>query len=203
MKTLIFDFDGTIADSFDTLLGIFEEITGKHLTDQEIQQLRGESLKDIIKYLKLRRWQIPRIIIKAKRLLNIRMKNIKVFPGISNTLKQLHTDGYQLFVLSTNNSQNIAWFLKTNNIDYFSMIYGDIGLRSKSSALKKIIKKERLKHVDCVYIGDEMRDVEAAKKAGITSVGVTWGFNNAPAIKNSRPDFMAQKPTDLAKYLTS
>jgi phosphoglycolate phosphatase len=64
-------------------------------------------------------------------------------------------------------------------------------------APRPIIKKEHLNRVDCVYIGDEVRDVEAAKKAGVKSVGVTWGFNNAQAIKTADPDITANQPKDL------
>jgi phosphoglycolate phosphatase len=206
MRTLIFDFDGTIADSFETLLEIFEEITArpKKLTDQEIGRLRGESLKDIIKYLKIKRWQLPRIILKAKRQVALKMPGIKTFPGMTMALKALNKDGCSMYILSTNSSENIGIFLKKNSLDgLFLHVYGDIGLRSKSSALKKIIKAEKLNPKDCVYIGDEVRDIEAAKKAKITSVGVTWGFNNRSSIESARPDFSASSPASLAKYLTS
>lgn len=202
MKTLIFDFDGTIADSFETLLAIFEEIHARpqRLTPQEVSQLRGESLKQIIKYLKVKRWRLPRLILKAKKLLGIRMKDIRTFQYLPQVIRQLHQEGHQIFILSTNSGVNIKGFLKNNKLDNcFDTIYGDIGLRSKSSALKKIIKKEKLNRADCVYIGDEVRDIEAARKAKVTSVGVTWGFNNAQAIKDAKPDIVAQKPKDLLK----
>lgn len=206
MKTLIFDFDGTIADSFETLVSIFEGITARpqKLTAKEIGNLRGESLKDIIKYLKIRRWQLPRIILKAKRVVTLRMSEIKTFPGMPQALRLLNKKGCRMYILSTNSSENINLFLKNNALaGLFLHIYGDIGLRSKASALNKIIKKEKLSRKDCVYIGDEVRDIQAAKKAKITSVGVTWGFNNHAAIESAKPDFAAKSAAALAKYLTS
>ena len=202
MKTLIFDFDVTIADSFETMLGIFEQIHARpqKLTPQEVQKLRGESIRQIIKYLNIRRMMLPRLIFKAKRLLALQMKHIDTFPGLPVTLKSLHKQGHQMFILSTNSQSNISVFLRNNGIEsYFSNIYGDIGLRSKSSALKKIVRKEKLDRANCVYIGDEVRDIEAARKAKIASVGVTWGFNNARALKAARPDMTAQRPEDLLK----
>jgi phosphoglycolate phosphatase len=205
VKTLIFDFDGTIADSFETLLAIFDETTARphRLTASEIAELRGEPLKDVIKYLKIKRWQMPRLILRAKRLLALRMSGIKAFAGISEALARLHHDGYQMFILSTNSSVNISGFLKSNGLEsYFTSVYGDIGLRSKASALKKIIKKEKLSPADCIYIGDEVRDIEAAKKAGIRSVAVSWGFSSPPAIQQAQPSYMANNPKDLIKHLT-
>lgn len=206
MKTLIFDFDGTIADSFETLLDIFEEITARprRLTPKEIEDLRGKSLKEIIKYLRIRRWQIPRLVLQAKRHVSLRITGIKAFKGLPGALKQLHKSGYQMFILSTNSSDNIAKFLKTNSLDgYFVGIYGDIGLRSKSSALKKIIKKEKLSASQCLYIGDEVRDIEAAKKVGMKPIAVSWGFNYPQVLKDARPEFLAVSPGGLKKYLTS
>src|SRR3990167_2188926 len=134
MKALIFDFDGTIADSFATLLGIFEKTTSRpqKLTPTEIKNLRGSSLKQITRYLKIKKWQIPKLIIKAKREIAIKITDIKPFKELPGVLKKLHEDGHQMFILSTNGSENIARFLKINNLDsYFVRIYGDIGLRSK------------------------------------------------------------------------
>lgn len=206
MKTLIFDFDGTLADSFDTLLAIFEEIHARpqKLTESEIADLRGRPIKEIIRYLKIKRWRLPRLIIKAKGLMSVKMTDVKTFPGLAAALKELNRQGHQMFILSTNNQANIAVFLKNNGMaGYFSAIYGDIGLRSKSSALKKIIRKQGLVRSDCIYIGDEVRDIEAARKAGVKSAGVTWGFNNPESIEAAKPDIVVRRPAELAKYLTS
>jgi phosphoglycolate phosphatase len=205
VKALIFDFDGTIADSFETLLAIFEEVTKRpeKLTASELKELRGQSLKEIIRYLKIRRWQIPRLILKAKKMVAVKIVDIKTFPGMPETLRQLNKDGRKMYVMSTNSSVNINKFLKKNKLDEcFTKVYGDIGLRSKSSALKKVIKKEKLKADDCTYIGDEVRDIEAAKKAGVTSVAVAWGFNYPEALESAKPDAIAKTPKDLIDILS-
>jgi phosphoglycolate phosphatase len=204
VKTLIFDFDGTIADSFEMLLSVFGEITGRQqkLTPAEVKALRGKSLGGIIKYLKIKRWQIPRMVIKAKKLITLQITTIETFSGMAEALGRLTKAGHPMFILSTNSSENISAFLKNNNLDdYFVSVYGDIGLRSKSSALKKIMRKEKIKAADCVYIGDEVRDIEAAKKANVTPVAVGWGFNFPEALEAADPSALAQKPKDLLKIL--
>jgi phosphoglycolate phosphatase len=204
MKTLVFDFDGTIADSFETLLDVFEVITkrSEKLTQKEIEALRGQSLRAIIKHLKIRGWQIPRMVIKAKKLISLRIADIETFANMPGALAKLNRKGYKMYILSTNSAVNIEEFLNKNQLDgYFAAIYGDIGLRSKSSALNKIVKREKLDKSDCYYIGDEVRDVDAAKKAGVKSIGVTWGFNSPSAINNAAPDFIAEAPAELIKIL--
>jgi len=201
VKALIFDFDGTLADSFETMLSIFEEISKpeKKLTAVEIADLRGKSLKEIIKYLKIKRWQVPRLVLKAKKQLSVRMGGILLFPGVKQSLIKLGEDN-KIYILSTNSSSNINLILKKNKIDqYIKRIYGDIGLRGKAPALKKLIKKEGLDRADCIYIGDEVRDIEAARKAKITSAGVTWGFNSPEAIRNANPDMVIEKTRKLVR----
>jgi len=200
---LIFDFDGTLADSFETLLNIFNEISGrpKNLTTHEVLELRGKSFKDVVRYLKIKPWQIPPLILKAKRLAATKIDKVPAFAGVPQTLKQLNQSGHEMFIVSTNSTANIEKFLKNIGAEsYFMNIYGDIGLRSKSSAIKKIIRKEKLNRHDCFYIGDEVRDIEAAQKAGVSSIGVTWGFNTPEAIKRATPLMVARSPKDLIKY---
>ncbi len=201
---MIFDFDGTIADSFESVLTIFEEITKRpeKLTAEEIDILRGQSLRQIIKYLKIKKWQLPGMVFKAKKLIGVRITEIKTFPDMPETLKQLRNNGCGMYILSTNSADNIDRFLKKNGLDgYFAGISGDIGLQGKASALKKIIGRYKLDKSSCYYIGDEVRDILAAKKAGVTSVGVTWGFNDPAAIKDAKPDFIADSPKGLLKIL--
>jgi phosphoglycolate phosphatase-like HAD superfamily hydrolase len=205
MKALIFDFDGTLADSFDTLLSIFEDITEREskLTPDEIADLRGKSLKEIIRYLKIKRWQIPRLVLKAKKQLAVRIVNIRLFPGVKQALTELSQEN-KIYILSTNSSNNIRLLLEKNKIDeIITGIYGDIGLRSKSSALKNLMKKEGLNRSECIYIGDEVRDIEAARKAKVKSAGVTWGFNNPDAIKMAKPDITIEKTRKLTKLSNS
>jgi phosphoglycolate phosphatase len=205
VKALIFDFDGTIVDSFEASLSIFYEITHRQkLTSQEVKSLRGKSLREVIKFLKIKSWQIPRLILRAKSLMAAKIATLKTFEGMPKTLEQLHQDGHQMFILSTNSSDNISHFLKNNGLDgCFHKIYGDIGLRSKSSALKKIMSKENINRSSCAYIGDEVRDVEAAKKAGVMSVAVGWGFNTPEALQKARPSAIAKTPKDLLDFFSA
>jgi phosphoglycolate phosphatase len=201
VKALIFDFDGTLADSFETLLDIFEDIAKRpqKLTPAEVALLRGQNLRQIIKHLKVRRWQIPHMVLKAKKELSRRMGGIHLFPGTKQALIDLSKDS-KIYILSTNSSENIHVLLKKNGLGkYIAAVYGDIGLRGKTVALKKLIKKEGLSRAECIYIGDETRDIEAARKAKVTSVGVTWGFNSAEAIKSAKSDIVIDKTRKLVR----
>lgn len=204
MKAIIFDFDGTIADSFVVFIEVFDEIAGRsrRLTAKEIESLGGQSLKEILKYLKIRSWQIPRLVIKGKKALGLRILDIKPFPNMPKTLQQMHQSGYKMYILSTNSSAHISKFLRANKLDpYFVDIYGDIGLRGKSAGLKKLIKAEGLSAGQCIYVGDETRDIEAGRKADIAVLAVGWGFNHPRTLKRLEPDFFAAEPNQILKLL--
>jgi phosphoglycolate phosphatase len=63
--------------------------------------------------------------------------------------------------------------------------------------LKRIRRTFSLAHGEIVYVGDETRDLRAAQKAGIPSVGVTWGFNNKKSLAAFKPALLADEPKDL------
>jgi phosphoglycolate phosphatase len=67
--------------------------------------------------------------------------------------------------------------------------------------MKKIIKLERLDKDACIYVGDETRDIEAAHRAKLPIVSVTWGFNSKKILVKYKPDFLANQPNDLLKIL--
>ena len=65
----------------------------------------------------------------------------------------------------------------------------------------KIIEKNKLNYSETYYVGDEVRDIKAAKKAGIYSIGVTWGYNGKTIMDKENPDLVADKPQDIIKFL--
>ena len=60
-----------------------------------------------------------------------------------------------------------------------------------------IVRAERLDRSDVLYIGDELRDVEAAKKAGVKVAAVTWGFHNAELLRTGTPDYVVNDANEL------
>jgi phosphoglycolate phosphatase len=203
VKALIFDFDGTIADSFTTL-DVFEEIMNRpqKLTPEEIENLRGQKIKLILKYLKIKKWQIPKLAIKARKAMSVRIADVRPFDEIPKVVRDLKLDGFDMYILSSNGPENIRKFLATNDIeDCFRNIYGNISLRGKSAGLKKVLKHEKLNKNECVYIGDELRDIEAAKKVGIKIISVSWGFFHPETLKKAAPNALILKPTELSKIL--
>lgn len=204
--TIIFDFDGTIADSFDVVSEIFYELTGHgRITDPaRIAELRKLPLKKVGKEIGISVRQVPFLLVKGRALMQQRMNEVKVFPGMQTTLKELHRSGWQLMVISTNSRQNVEAYLREHGMsEYFERVYGGVGLFGKTLALRKVLRQNKLKSHDCFYVGDEARDMQAAHRARIRAVAVTWGYNDVSILKTESPSALAEKPTDLVKIFAA
>jgi phosphoglycolate phosphatase len=199
--TIIFDFDGTIADSMELVLELFYEITGhERLTKAEIAELRSLTVPKILKRLGVSLRHGPQLLVKGRALMRQRIDDIKVFQGLPAVLKRLHDDGWQLIVISSNSYQNIETYLDTHGLrDYFDRIYGSVKIFGKTQALRKVLKQDRLDRRSCFYVGDEVRDMQAARRARVRGVAVAWGYNDASILAAENPFAIAQTSADLVR----
>ncbi len=205
-KTLLFDFDGTIGDSFVVLQEIFYELTNHpRITDpKEIESLRHLPFPKVAKRLGITPWQIPRMVVQGRKAMNRHMPEVKPFPGMIEALKGLHEDGYEMYILSSNSTRNVKFFLEAYGLsDFFLGVYGGVGLVGKAGALRKVMRQNKLPAEDCLYIGDETRDIEGAKKAGIRILSVGWGINAPELLAQLQPDGLAKTPKEMKTIIQS
>lgn len=199
-KAIAFDFDGTIADSFELFVEAFRKVAPvKEPESIDIEKLRGMSVKEVIKILGVKKWQIPKLVVDGRKEMANGVADLEVFPGIHDVLKQLKKSGDQMFILSSNSPENIRKCLEKNGLaDYFEDIIGDIGLTAKKKAIKTLAK---MVDQELIYVGDEVRDVEAARKAGVKCIAVSWGFNTREALEKSGPEKIISEPKQLIEKL--
>jgi phosphoglycolate phosphatase len=122
---------------------------------------------------------------------------------MDEAIKKLHDDGCQLFVISSNSEENVKRFLKRHDLlKYFSDVQGSAGLLNKSRGIKRLLKKINAKPDRTYYIGDEARDIEAARKAGVHSIAVSWGYNNIKVLAEHKPNVMVFDPAEIPKVIS-
>jgi phosphoglycolate phosphatase len=204
MAAIIFDFDGTIADTFDDVVRILHDLTGRHepLPPDEIERLRGMTLMNAAEEMHVAPWKMPFLIIRIRRRMKRKMADIPAHRGIEEVIQKLQAEGHQLYITSTNSGRNIQTFLRHHGLVYeFVRIYSGVGLFHKTRALKKIIRQNNLNPDDTWYVGDEVRDVVGGQQAGLRVVAVTWGYNNAAILREHHPTVLVRSPTELLKTL--
>jgi phosphoglycolate phosphatase-like HAD superfamily hydrolase len=143
-------------------------------------------------------WQLPFLLVRGRRKMNGVIRQLQPFDGVSAVIRGLHSDGHKLFIVSSNSARNIRDFLRHHDLQgNFLEISGGIGLFGKAGALRRLLKKHRLQPADAVYIGDELRDVQAAKSIKLPVIAVSWGFARTIDLEALRPTALAKAPADL------
>lgn len=204
-KIIIFDFDGVIANTIDfairTINNMAPEYGFNRLSSIEILRLRDKNHREVIKKFNIPIWKVQKVVRRARTGVSENIIDIKPYKGIKDIIKEVKSKGYNLGILTTNSKINVQRFLDSNRIKEFDFIQADAKLFNKHRALRKVAKEMRVDMNDLIYIGDETRDVEAAQKAKVRVIAVTWGLNSKEALAKQKPDFIANKPTDIIKIL--
>ncbi len=197
-KVIIFDFDGTIADSFPVVFDIINDFAEKEGTKKFSEsQLRNLSASLILKEIKISKIKIFFFLKKLREKINEKISFIKPIRGIAPNIRILKKNGNKLGIVTSNSSNNVKEFLKNNDLDIFDFVYSDSSIFGKDKIIKKLLKKYDIKTKNALYVGDEIRDVEAARKAGIKIVAVSWGFNSKKTLIENNPDYIIDNPNEL------
>ncbi len=205
--TYIFDFDGTIADTLDLVVEIGNELLSElglpTLTEKDVKKLQGMTIPEMVKYVNVPTRLLPQLAIKGRGRLTKRAKHVKPIPGMVDVIKTLHKQDIPLGIVSSSSRESVMTFLQAHKLeDAFEFVDTGAGIFGKSRRLKSSVRKHKLDREQTIYVGDEVRDIEAAHAAGLKVASVTWGLNNVALLSRSNPDTVIEKPTqllDLAK----
>jgi len=195
---VIFDFDGTIADTINFIRTIFNFPETKNINWEE---LKSKETKEIFKDLGIPLIEIPFILKKVRDILHQEVEKIKPIEGIEKALFKIKENHCQLGILTSCPQKTVAKFLKINNLDFFDFVYSESNIFNKAEKLNNLLKEKKFNPQNVFYVGDETRDVEAAKKVGVKTVAVTWGFNSEKILKEKKPDYVIREPRELIALL--
>ncbi|MEI6493159.1 MAG: HAD-IA family hydrolase [Verrucomicrobiota bacterium] len=198
---LLFDFDGTVADTFQCGLEILNsmatEFRYRRLEDADLPRVRDMRTRELMKFLGIPATRLPKISKRGKEELNKRMDEIHPFPGMSEIVRTLHEGGFRLGILTSNSEENVACFLRKFDLEIFDFIYTSSKLTGKARVIRRILKERKLKPRQVLLVGDEVRDIEAALETGIHMAAVTWGYNSRNSLSSLNPDHVLDTPDEL------
>jgi phosphoglycolate phosphatase len=205
-KTLIFDFDGTIADTLGETRKIFNKIAPdygiREVAEHELDGLRHLSLKELLGHLDIPKRRVPALITRGTAMMRTSITELNLINGMAEVLIELRKHVSSFGILTSNATSNVDLFLKTHGLrDQFDFISSTSKLTGKAKHLKAIRKTFSLRPEELLYIGDELRDVKASQKAGIPVAAVTWGFNSRESLAASEPNYVFDSPADFLQLL--
>jgi phosphoglycolate phosphatase len=198
---LIFDFDGTIADTFSYYLSclniLADKFNFKKIPSEDIAAFRDMGSREIINSLHIPAIRVPLIVWEARKLLKKGIRQILPVQGMKQALVALQALDVTLGIITSNSVRNVETFLKLNEIEVFDFTFSSLRLWEKAKTLKKLLALKDLNPNRVYYIGDETRDIEAAHKAEVKSVAVTWGYNSQRVLSLLNPDYIVTDPKML------
>ena len=199
---IIFDFDGTLADTFalgSQLINEYADRLGYKQIDFAAN--KDKSAKELIKMSGVKFWQIPGLIKFFRKKSVERAAEVNAFTGIPELVRRLHESGFSLGIITTNSAQTISIFLQKYGLtDLFTYIKPEISLFGKRRALRRA--RRHLKS-DIIYIGDELRDIEACRAVDIPIISVAWGFNSTEILEKNNAGKVAANTEEVFTMLTS
>ena len=205
-RTLVFDFDGTIADTLGETRRIFNQLAPEYgirqVEEHELDHLRHLSLKQLLTHLDIPKRRVPALISRGTGLMRGNITRLRMIEGMSEVLVELrrHVDSFG--ILTSNATANVDLFLQTHGLrEQFDFISSTSKLTGKAKHLKAIRKTFSLRPEQMLYVGDELRDVKASQKAGIPIAAVTWGFNSRESLAAESPDYLFDHPAEFLRLL--
>ena len=204
-KTLIFDFDGTIGNTVLPHLEVFKEVAREMKIDFpekiDIEEQRKMSARELIEHYGLGPLKLAKFIKKSHRELNKTFDQIEFYPGMEELLRKAGRQ-YQLGILTSNTRENIEKFMRAKDLDIFDFVYCERNMFGKAKILKKIMRQQKLVLEQVLYFGDEVRDIEACREAGVKVAAVTWGFDHVSILKKSQPNKLFNETESIKAFLS-
>ncbi len=199
---IIFDFDGTLADTLQAIVAITNrlalEFGYKTVNSEEVKKLQNLSSQEIIRYSKIPILKLPFLLRRVKNELKQEIHHLQPIHGIEEALLALKQDGHQLGIVTSNAEANVLTFLQHHGLhELFEFVHSGTSLFGKNKVLSRLLSQKQINPDAVLYVGDETRDIEAAKQVKIKSVAVSWGFNSRQALARQNPDFLIGQPHEL------
>lgn len=198
---VIFDFDGTLADTWDWLatevVSSAALLGYRPVTREELESLRSFSTREVFKKLGISWWRMPKVAGHLRRRAEARVGDIRLFEGASDLIEAVHADGSAMAVVSSNSEKVIRHVLGERLMRLIEQVDSGGAVFGKATKLKRVLRKSGTAPSRAVFVGDETRDLDAAKAAGIRGLAVEWGYAAPALLRDAAPARTAASMDDL------
>jgi phosphoglycolate phosphatase len=200
-RLAIFDFDGTLADSFPFFMMAQRTLAARHgfapVELADVDALRRSSVSDILKQSGLPLWKLPRVASDYRAMMRD-ADGICLFDGVEAMLAELDARGVVLGLLTSNARDNVEKILGLRSIARFAEVDCGMSILGKRPRIRAMLRRANTEPADAIYIGDQDSDGEAARAAGVAFGAVAWGYGAMEALRRSGPRHEFARMEDIA-----
>jgi len=200
-KVLLFDFDGTIANSADVVLQSLAALINKYnypnVTPKQLKHKQAKSIFEKIRMLLF----MAKIKKEFKALYGRHSREIPLFEGMADALSAIAEKDYSIAILSSNDPGNIRSCLDAHHISINADIIPSSGLFGKHKTIRAYLSEKGYRPEEALYIGDEIRDIVACNKTGVDIVFVRWGADSDEHIGSYKVHCEVSAPAQLVNLL--
>ncbi|OFA05480.1 HAD hydrolase-like protein [Duganella sp. HH101] len=203
-QLIIFDFDGTLADTLPVFVDVFDQAADKYgfkrMDRSRTQALRQLDARQIMAVHEIPLWKVPAIATFMRSAMGRSVGHIRLFDGIDGVLRALKARGVILAVVSSNSRSNVVNVLGPELAGLFSHFECGASLFGKLPKIRKVLAATGVAREYALLVGDEIRDAKVSAEAGIDFGAVAWGFNTLDALMAENPSRVFRAAGDLLEH---
>ncbi|KAA0598772.1 phosphoglycolate phosphatase [Azospirillum lipoferum] len=200
-RLAVFDFDGTLADSFPWFIGVLNGVADRYgfnrVRADEVERLRGYDARQIMRHLRVPSWKLPFIANHMRQLMARDIDGIRLFDGVPDMLRSLNDRGVTVAIVSSNSVENIRRILGAEVAGLVAHYGCGASLFGKAVKFRKMLGKTGVPADLAIGIGDEVRDIDAARKVGMGCAAVAWGYARGDALAARKPDRLLTRVEEI------
>jgi phosphoglycolate phosphatase len=206
-RLVIFDFDGTLADSFPWFIRVVNDIADryrfKRIEPHEVDTLRTMGARELMRRLGVAHWKMPFIARHVRQRKSKELDQTRLFDGVDQMLARLSDADIGLALVSSNSEGNVRAIFGDDIANRFQYYECGVSMFGKSARFGRVLRQSDTPACDAICIGDEIRDLDAARRRGIAFGAVAWGYTAPDALIAHSPDVVFRSIDEIADRLVS
>ena len=191
-RLAIFDFDGTLADSFPFFVRVINQLAEQHgfkKVDLDlVPTYRQCSARQLMELVGMPAWKLPFVVKSFTSLMRQNAASISLFEDVDNLLRYLADRAVTLAIVSSNSHENVSRILGPENTKLISQFECGVSIFGKPARIQKVLKKTGIPCREVIYIGDQVADLEAARKEKVDFGAVSWGYETIESLRKHFPE---------------
>lgn len=202
-RLAIFDFDGTLADSFPFFVSVFNQLANEHgfsqIDPDSAADYKQYDAREMLKKVGLPKWKLPAV---AKRFISLVQQNtdaIRLFEYTEDMLRHLVDNGVTTAIVSSNSEENIRRILGPDIAGLINHFECGMSMFGKAGRIEKVLRKTGVPNHEAIYIGDQVTDIEAARKAKLAFGAVGWGYGAIESLRKHHPEEEFDSMVDIKR----